>query len=393
MSYNFNEIFKREGTGSVKWDKPRNEKNPFYTKAENMIPMWIADMDFATPECVIEAITNRCKHPLFGYFSPEQNYYDAIKHWQTSSFDVTYQLDQSTIMYQNSVLGAVSTFVSCYTLPNDNVLLNSPTYNMFMNIIKSLGRNVCPSALVLDDNDIYRLDFEDIEAKIVENNISTYIFCSPHNPTGRVWEKWELEKVIEICDKHNVKILSDEVWSDLVFSGKHTTILSVNEVAQKISTAVYSTSKTFNLAGISSAYSITLNQDMKEKLFAFSKSTFYNSPNILSCYALIGAYEGGADWVDELKKYIRINQEYVVNYINDNFKDVHAYLPEGTYLVWVDFTKCNKDFDEIYSNLKELGVLPNNGKDYLMDKFLRLNVGCPYSYCVESMERFSKVLG
>lgn len=397
MKFDFDKIYNRLNTNCEKWDEPRDTKSSIYTKAEKIIPMWVADMDFAMPDCVLNAIKERCDHPIFGYFIIPEKYYEAINEWHKNHYDINYNIENSDIMYQNSVLGGVSSFITAYSLSGDNILMNSPTYTGFIGTVKNLGRNVCTSKLKLDDNNIYRIDFNDMEQTIIKKNISIFIFCSPHNPTGRVWEKWEIEKVIELCDKYDVKIVSDEIWSDFIMDKtlKHIPTQSVNETARNITMSIYAPSKTFNIAGLVGGYSIIFNKNMKSKISKIGIATHYNEPNILSCSALIGGYENGADWVDEMTSYIRNNQKYVVNYINKHFEDIIVYLPQATYLLWIDFSEyitTNEEFENIYSKMLELGVLPSNGKFFLGEKFIRLNVACPHSLCVEAMEILYKVL-
>lgn len=389
MNYDFDKVFNRKENDSVKWDFPQNEKCPVYTPSKDIIPMWIADMDFAAPTCVIDAIKERCDHPLFGYFHLPQRYFDAIINWQKSRFGVTYDIQNENITYQNSVVGGVTSFISAYTLPGESILIHSSTYNGFQNIAKSIGRNLCTSDLVKDELGVFRMNFDDMELKIKNNRISSFVFCSPHNPTGRVWEKWELEKMIDLCAKYDVKIISDEIWADFIVDETCEFIptQSVNEVGKNITMALYAPSKTFNLAGLVGAYSIIYNSAMIGKIAKASESTYYNMPNVLSCHSLIGGYENGSNWVDELNVYIRKNQEYVVNFVNENLKGLKAYLPQSTYLLWIEIIDTEKDFSEVFEEILATGVLPSSGQTYLQDNYLRFNVACPRTLCVEAMER------
>lgn len=395
MKYNFDAIYNRAEHDSKKWFNPRLENSPLHTKTENFIPMWIADMDFATPDCVIDAIKSRCDHPIFGYFEPAQPFYDAINKWHNTRYDVEYKIENKNILYENSVLGAVASFISAYTLPAEALLVNSSVYPGFQNTIANLGRKTCNSPLILDENGIYRMDFEDMEQKIVEQKLTTFIFCSPHNPTGRVWERWEIEKVVKMCDKYDLKLLSDEIWADFIMTdkSKHIPTQTISSRAKEITMAVYAPSKTFNLAGLVAGYSVIFNETMLSRISKFAFSTHYNEPNVLSCHALVGAYEHGAEWVDEMNKYIRANQEYIAQYINENFDGVSTYLPEGTYLLWLDFSKHTRNFDELFKEMIEIGILPNSGDAYLAKNFMRLNLACPRVYCEQALERLSKILG
>lgn len=398
MKYDFDKVYERAEKDSMKWAKPNDKNSIFYSPASDIVSMWIADMDIATPECVINAIKERLEHPLFGYFDPSEEYYNGIINWHKTRYNINYEIKSENLMYQNSVLGAVSSFIKSYSMAGECILVNSPVYNGFIETIEDLGRTVYPSPLVLDENDIYRIDFEDLESKIINKGISVYVFCSPHNPSGRVWEKWELEKVVDICYKHNVKLLSDEIWSDFIMdkNAKQIPIFSLGDKAKEISMAMYAPSKTFNIASIVGAYSLIFNSQIKSKIKKAAASTHYNEPNVLSCHALVGGYENGADWVDEMTSYIRGNQEYICDYINKNLKGVKAYLPQATYLMWIDFSSyCkenNKNFDDIYKELIKTGVIFSDGKDFYGENSARVNVACPRSLCVKAMEGLQSVL-
>lgn len=393
MNYDFDKVWDRVGHDATKWDAARDPKSPIYSTAETIVPMWVADMDFATAPSVVDALKERIEHPLFGYFPLPDRYIDAIANWQKTRFGISYPIERSNIMYQNSVLGGVASFLSAYTRPGENVLINSSTYVGFQGTAKNLARPLCYSDLVKDENGTYRMDFEDMERKIVENKTSVMIFCSPHNPTGRVWEKWEIEKVVELCDKYEMKIISDEIWADFIVDPncKHIPTQSVSERAKQITMALYAPSKTFNLAGLVGSYSLMYNAQMINKITATAASTHYNGANVLSCHALIGGYEGGAEWVNQLVRYIRGNQEYIVNYMNEHFQGVKAYLPQGTYLLWVDITDCGKEFAAVYQEMKDVGVLVNDGHAFQGGSFLRFNTACPRSACEEAMKRLHKV--
>lgn len=394
MSCEFDKIWEREGHDAMKWEFPRYEQCSVHTKAQSIIPMWVADMDFATPECVIRAMQQRMEHPIFGYFGLPPEYVKAVALWQKTRFGVDYPFTRANILYQNSVLGGMAAFLTAYTLPGEQVLVNTPAYNGFLSVIANLGRVVCPSPLVQDAQGVYRLDFADMEKKIVEKKISVLIFCSPQNPTGRVWERAELEQLVALCDKLGVKIVSDEIWADFVTDPacRHLPTQSVSERARQITMALYAPTKTFNIAGLVGAYSIIYNAQMANKLAAVSAATHYNGPNILSCWALIGGYEGGAAWVDEMDRYLRGNLEYVAHYLTAHFEGVKVTLPQATYLLWADIRGCGEDPDALYRRILATGVLPSNGRAYLAEGHLRFNVACPRSLCEEAMHRLDAVL-
>ena len=393
MAYNFDKIWERSGCDATKWDSPRKPQCQVYTEAESFVPMWIADMDFATPDFVVEAMKERMEHPIFGYFATPKRYFDAIRFWQRERYGVSYEIENGNIMYQNSVLGGVASFLSVYTLPGEAVLLNSPCYTAFQTTIHNLGRKICASELVKDGDGIYRMNFDEMERMMVENRISVMIFCSPHNPTGRVWARWEIQAVTELCARHGVKLVSDEIWADFIMEKdlRHIPTQTVSETARKITMALYAPSNVFNVAGLVGAYALIYDRQMMNKIAAYAKSTHYNETNILCCYSVIGGYENGGGWVDELVRYIRENQEYMVNYLETHFEGVKAYLPEGTYLLWVDISRCGMDYDEAFGKMIAAGVLPNSGKAFMGRNHIRFNAACPRSMCEEAMKRLHGV--
>ncbi len=389
-NYSFDTVWNRtNGKDAIKWEIPRKAGAPVYTEAEDIIPMWVADMDFATPPCVIDAITTRLAHPILGYFDLPEPYIAAVNAWQHERLGVTETLTKAEIAYQNSVLGAVASFLQAYTLAGEKILMHSPIYLGFQAIVRNLGRVICDSPLEMDEDGIWRMNLADMEEKIVKEKISVMIFCSPHNPTGRVWERAEIAAVIALCDKHGVKLISDEIWADFITDPicKHITTQSVSEAARQMTMAVYAPSKTFNIAGLVGAYSIIYNTQMANKINAVANATHYNGANVLSCHALIGGYQHGAAWVDEMNEYIRGNQEYVVDFINTHCTGAKAYVPQATYLLWVDVSGCDKDFDTLYADILATGVLPSSGKGFYSDHHLRINVACPRSMCEAAMQR------
>ena len=300
MKYDFTTILDRKGKDSIavepfeadwiKW--PGKTKEGF-----DIIPMWVADMNFPAVHTIPEAIIERTKHTTYGYFSPREEYFDAIIKWHKTRNGIE-GLEPKHIGYENGVLGGVVSALNVLCSKGDSVLLHSPTYIGFTESLTNNGYHIVHSPLVKDENNVYRMDFEDMEKKIVENHIHAAIFCSPHNPTGRVWERWEIEKAMEIYKKHDVYVVSDEIWSDLLLNGhKHIPTQSVSEDAKQRTVALYAPSKTFNLAGLIGSYHIIYNDWLRERILKESSLSHYNSMNLLSMYALIGAYKlEGYEW-------------------------------------------------------------------------------------------------
>ncbi|MCI8653311.1 MAG: aminotransferase class I/II-fold pyridoxal phosphate-dependent enzyme, partial [Angelakisella sp.] len=282
MKYDFTSIMQRHGMDAIAVDglgsrpgfAPDAPKEGF-----DAIPMWVADMNFPTCPTIPEAIVERAKHPAYGYFQPTKEYFDSIIKWHETRNGVTGLLPEH-IGYENGVLGGVVSALNVFCSRGDNILLHSPTYIGFTMSLTNNGYNIVHSPLVKDEKGVWRMDFEDMEKKIVDNKIHAAIICSPHNPAGRVWERWELEKAMELYKKHDVMVVSDEIWSDLILTGhKHIPTQSVSEDARMRTVAVYAPSKTFNLAGLVGSYHIIYNKMIRERIMKESSLPHYNDMN------------------------------------------------------------------------------------------------------------------
>ena len=319
MKYDFTSIIERRGKDAIAVDgvgvmtgfAPEGPREGF-----DIIPMWIADMNFPTVPTVQEAIIERAKHPAFGYFSASDEYYNSIIEWQGKRNGVT-GLTKEHIGYENGVLGGVVSTVTSFAAPGDAILLHSPTYIGFTNSLENNGYKIVHSPLKKDENGVFRMDYEDMDAKIKAHNIHVGIFCNPHNPLGRVWEREELEKAMEVYRENDCIVISDEIWSDLILEGhKHIPLQSVSEDAKNRTVALYAPSKTFNLAGLVGSYHIIYNKHLRDRVRAKSSKPHYNEMNVLSMHALIGAYKPeGYEWVDELCQVLSEN----INYYGSNF--------------------------------------------------------------------------
>lgn len=397
MKYDFTSIMDRVGKDAIAVEAlgqmkmaPKPPKDGF-----DIIPMWVADMNFPTVPTIPEAIIERAKHPAYGYFSPRKEYYDAIIQWQKKRNGVT-DLTPECIGYENGVLGGVISALNVYCSRGDNVLVHKPTYIGFTNSLTNNGYHIVHSELVKDENDVWRMDFEDMEKKIVEHNIHATIFCSPHNPCGRVWERWEIEKAMEIFKKHDVMVVADEIWSDLITTGhKHIPIQSVSEDAKMRTVALYAPSKTFNLAGLIGSYHIIYNQHLRDRIAKESSLSHYNSMNVLSMHALIGAYQPeGYEWLDELREVITGNIDYACNYIKEHFDGVSVSRPEGTYMLFVDCSewceKHGKTIEDIEQAAWDVGVACQDGRMFHGPCHLRINLALPLSRVQEAFDRLDK---
>lgn len=398
MKYDFTSIIDRHGKDAIAVDgigvmpgfAPEGPKEGF-----DIIPMWIADMNFPTVPTVQEAIIERAKHPAFGYFSPSEEYYNSIIEWQKNRNGVT-GLTSEHIGYENGVLGGVISTVTSFAAPGDAILLHSPTYIGFTNSVENNGYKIIHSPLKKDENGIFRMDYEDMDAKIKANNIHVAIFCNPHNPMGRVWEREELEKAMEVYRKNDCIVISDEIWSDLILEGnKHIPLQSINEDAKNRVVAFYAPSKTFNLAGLVGSYHIIYNKHLRDRVRSKSSKPHYNEMNIFSMHALIGAYKPeGYEWLEELRQVLTENINYGYNYIKEHFEGVEVSKPEGTYMLFLDCTKwCEtngKSIQELEAMCWNVGVALQDGCMFKAPCALRINLALPMSRVKEAFERLDK---
>ena len=399
MKYDFTSMIDRrghdavavEGIGGRFWgNEPAAPREGF-----DAIPMWVADMNFATVPTIPEAIIERAKHPLYGYFAPRDEYFDSIIRWQERRNGVR-GLEREHIGYENGVLGGVVSALNAVCSKGDAVLLHSPTYIGFTGSLGNNGYKMVHSELVRDENGVWRMDFEDMERKIRENRIHAAVFCSPHNPTGRVWERWEIERFMALCEKYDVFVVSDEIWSDIILAGsKHIPTQSVSEDARNRTVALYAPSKTFNLAGLIGSYHIIYGRWLRERVEKESSLPHYNDMNVLSMHALIGAYRPeGYEWLDELLEVIGGNVDYACDYINERFEGVSVSKPQGTYMLFLDCADwCashDKSLDELIKAGWDVGVAWQDGRAFFGKSHIRMNLALPLERVKEAFSRLDK---
>ena len=398
MKYDFTTVMNRGGRNTMAVDGYGIMTQGLSIKeGVEPIPMWVADMSFATVPTVPQQIIERVNHPEYGYFIVPDEYYDSIIEWQEKRNGVT-GLTKECIEYENGVLGGVVSALNILGSRGEKVLLHSPTYIGFTMSLKNNGYDIIHSELVKDENGVYRMDFEDMEKKIVENNIHVTVFCSPHNPTGRVWERWELEKAMELFKKHDVMVVCDEIWSDLILAdNKHIPLQSISEDAKQRVIAEYAPSKTFNLAGLVGSYHIIYNKHLRDRVRKESSLGHYNNANLLSVHALIGAYKPeGHEWVDELRQVLTENVNYACDFFKNEFEGIEISKPEGTYMIFPDFTKwCEKngrDINEVYAAGIYEGIIWQHGIAFNGPNCIRMNLALPHSKLVEAMDRLKTAI-
>ena len=398
MKYDFTSILDRHGKDAMAIDGV-DRISGFDSNALkdgcDIIPMWVADMNFPTVPTIPEAMIERAKHPAYGYFFPREEYFDAIIKWHETRNGVT-GLTKECIGYENGVLGGVISALNVFCSKGDNVLIHSPTYIGFTGCLSNNGYNMIHSPLIQDENGVWRMDFADMEQKIVEKKIHAAVFCSPHNPCGRVWERWEVEQFMELCKKHDVMVVSDEIWSDILLNGhKHIPPQSVSEDARNRTVAVYAPSKTFNLAGLVGSYHIIYNKYIRERVEKESSLPHYNDMNVISMHALIGAYKPeGYEWTDELCQVLSGNVDYACKYIAEHFEGVKVSKPEGTYMLFVDCAewceKHGKTIEDVEHAVWSVGVAVQDGRMFHGPCHLRINLALPLSRVKEAFDRLDK---
>lgn len=399
MKYDFTSLMDRRGkdalavdsVGEKMWgSEPDEPKGGF-----DFIPMWVADMNFPTCPSVTEAVIKRVQHPAFGYFRPTEEYYDSIIRWQKEHFGVK-GMKKEYIGYENGVHGCVTSAVQVLSQPGDRILLHNPFYLGFSDDIEGLGRRSVYSRLKKDENGIWRMDYEDMDRKLKENSIHLAIFCSPHNPCGRVWERWELERAMEVYESNDCYVISDEIWADLTYPGyQHTPTQTVSDWAKEHVVAVYAPSKTFNLAGMIGSFHVIYSKYLRDRICSYSHATHYNEMNVLSMHALIGAYQPeGYEWLEELRTVLEGNARFAVEFIRNHFQGVDVSMPQGTYMIFLDCTEyCRRTEVNIEDLIRagwSVGVGWQDGRAFGGSCHIRMNLASPLSRIREAFERLQK---
>ena len=393
MPYDFTTVLDRRGRDSiaadiVPWDVSVDE-------GFDAIPMWVADMAYPVAPPVLDAMRKRLEFPSLGYYAMSEEYYDSILSWQRRRHGVE-GLEREHIGYENGVLGGVAAAVQAFTAPGEKILVHSPTYVGFTHTVGNLGRVLVHSPLRRDEDGIWRMDYADMEEKIAAEHIHLVIFCSPHNPAGRVWERAELEKAMAVFEKHDCLVISDEIWSDIVMPGfRHIPTQSVSEDARRRTIAFYAPSKTFSLAGLVGSYHIVYSRYLRERLVRQSEQSHYNSCNVLSMHALVGAYSPeGERWAEEMIRAVDGNFAYACGFIAEHFPGVKVMRPQGTYMLFLD---CHDwcaahgvPIGELQRRAVRKGVIWQNGEDFVWPETIRMNLALPLSRLREAMERLKQ---
>lgn len=379
----FDKIINRKNTDCLKYDFARRRGMP-----EDVLPLWVADMDFETSSYIQDALIERAKHGIFGYSEVQTKYFNAVHDWLKSRHG--WDVEEKWLVKTPGVVFALAMAVKAYTETGDGVLLQLPVYYPFSEVIRDNGRKVVSNTLYLGDDNRYHIDFEDFEKKIIDEKIKLFFLCNPHNPVGRVWTEEELIKVGDICVKHGIVVVSDEIHQDFVFKGKHSVFANLKKDFENISVTCTSPSKTFNLAGMMISDIFIPNTELRGKFRKQLDGAGISQLGIMGLVACETAYSKGGEWYQAMLKYVRGNIEFVRQYVNENIPDVNMIDTEGTYLVWLDFRKTGLSADELENIIINKAKLwLDSGKIFgeCGNGFQRINVACPRSVLKEALDR------
>ncbi len=387
--YDFDELTDRRNTNSLKYDFAVERGMP-----EDVLPLWVADMDFKTPAEVTRALVEKAEHGIFGYSEPFDDYFEAIANWFDGHFH--WRPERDKLVLSCSVVFSIGNFIEALTAEGDAVIINSPVYYPFAEIITDNHRKLVSSDLVYSGGR-YSIDFGDFEKKIVENDVKLYILCNPHNPVGRVWKKDELSKISEICLRHGVFVVSDEIHADFIYEGNQfVSYASLNKEALNNAAICTSASKTFNLAGLHNANTYIYNNKIRAKFITAQNKKGYSQSNIMGIVATKAAYEHGEEWHAELVRYLEDNISFVRDFIRERIPKIKLVEPEGTYLVWLDCSGlgvCDRELNDLIVNKAKLWLDPGNIFGKSGELFERINIACPRSILKEALERLESALG
>lgn len=399
MKYDFETVIDRSKYHAMAIDGPGLIPDVFPEapdKGFSVIPLWVADMNFATCPTIPKAIEERVKHPLYGYFLYDQEFYGRIIEWQTRRNKVK-GLTRENIGYINGVIGGVVTAANVLCTPGEKILINSPIYNGFERGLGNAGYELVSSPLIQGKDGLMRMDFADMERRIVQDKIHTMVFCNPHNPCGRVWTKEEMEQLLDLCEKYDVYVICDEIWSDLIMPGyQHIPLQSVSEAGRRRVIALYALGKTFNLSGMVASYYVIYNKRLRDLFSRQANMTFFNEMNVFTPAAFEGAYSPeGAEWVDELMQVISGNMDYVMERLS-KYDGIKCQKPQATYMLFVDFSQWCADRNMTVSELalagNKIGVTWQDGSVFLDPNSIRMNVALPRPLLKEAFDRLDQYI-
>ena len=378
-TYNFDKIINRKGTNCLKYDYAVERGKP-----ADVLPLWVADMDFTVSEEITKSLHAAVDHGIYGYTQPKDAYYNAITNWMEKNHN--WKTKREWIMKTPGVVFALGAAVKAFTKPGDAVLIQNPVYYPFTNIIRDNDRRVIDNTLVYEKRvtegkSQYSIDYEDFERKIVQEHIKLFILCNPHNPVGRVWTREELQQLGEICLRHHVIVVSDEIHNDFVYPGfEHTVFANVDPRFTEFTVTCTAPSKTFNLAGLQISNIFISNETLREAFQKEIDKIGYDEPNALGAVACEAAYRGGQEWLDQLRAYLLENLNFLRAYLQEKLPQIHLVEPEGTYLVWLDCSELGisgKELDQFI--VEKAGLWLDGGAMFGPSgaDFQRVNIACP----------------
>lgn len=384
----FDTVIERKHTNSIKYDFAKRRGMP-----EDILPLWVADMDFRVSSYIQEAIQKQAEHGIFGYSEVQEEYFEAVQSWMKHHHDWT--VDRRWMVKTPGIVYALATAVKAFTEVGDAVLIQQPVYYPFRSVILDNGRKVVDSPLIEEESGRYRMNVRDFEDKIVKNKVKLFLLCNPHNPVGRVWTKEELTAIGDICLRHRVLVVSDEIHADFVFRGKHQVFADIKEEYQDISVIGTSPSKTFNLAGLQVSNIFIPNQELKRRFRAQMKASGYSQLNAVGLTACEAAYRNGEEWYQAVLEYIRANLAFMKRYLAERIPKVRMSEPEGTYLVWLDFREFGLSEEELETWIVKKAGLWLDGGTMFGDTgrgFQRINAACPRKTLEQALDRLERAV-
>ncbi|MBF6627919.1 MAG: PatB family C-S lyase [Proteiniphilum sp.] len=388
MQFNFDENIDRTNSDCVKLERLK----PYFGR-EDLIPLWVADMDFKSPPAVIEALKQRVEHGLFGYTIAPDAWYQSIINWLHKRYK--WEVNKREINFVPGVVKGFAFAIDVFTEKGDKIIIQPPVYHPFRLVTESLGREVVNNPLLLEEGQ-YRMDFAGLRDLIAKNNCKMLILCNPHNPGGRVWTAEELRELAEICHENEIMVVSDEIHSDLALPGySHTPFATVSPEAEKISLTLMAPSKTFNIAGIVSSFAVIPNKVIREKYLAYLEPRELTQGTLFAYTATTAAYDKCDEWLSEMIEYVQGNIDYVNNYLKENLPQIKAMLPEASFLIWLDCRELNLSHAELVKFFVEKANLAlNDGTMFGHggEGFMRLNVGTSRKVLEQALNNIKKVI-
>lgn len=388
MSYNFDEIIDRRNTDCLKYDFAVERGKP-----ADVLPLWVADMDFRTAPHIIEKAVADASLGIYGYTESKDDYFQAVANWYSTYFD--WNVEKKWLVKTPGIVFAIGLAIKALTKEGDGVMIQQPVYYPFSEVIKDNDRKLVNNALVLR-NGHYEIDFEDFEQKIIQEQVKLFVLCSPHNPVGRVWTKEELQKIGEICLKYGVKVVSDEIHSDFVYGDrKHYVFTTVDPRFEEISIVCTAPSKTFNLAGLQASNIFIPNVQIRKAFLKQMSAVGYSQLNMIGLHACKAAYETGREWLEELKVYLKGNLDFVREYLEQNLPQIKLIEPEGTYLIWLDCRALGLPEAKLeHLIVHEAKLWLDSGAIFGKDGegFERINIACPRAILEEACKRLCRAV-